>query len=149
MKALHLSLNGLQSTDAAPDDDAEALEIRLCQIDPGILQRELRASHGKLSETVGAAGVLGGLEPGRGVEALDLASDEAVVASGVKSLILGNSRTSLGEVLPEGGDIRSDGTDDSETGDDNSAFAHRKIMPGIGVGKVNRREDALATMEKG
>ena len=142
-------LQTLESPNTASHDDPEAFLIGLLKIEPRVIQRKLGAGHGKLGKPVGTAGILGSVEPLRWLEAPDLTGDQAVKADRVERVISGDTRAAFGKVFPEGFKIVSDGTDDSDTGNDNSAFAHKKDSPKNGVWKVNLSGTPLATMEKG
>ena len=120
-----LILERLQPADAAADDDAEALAIRLLDIDAAVCHRHLRGGHRELREAVGAPDVLRVIEEILRLEIAHLAGEPAVVAGGVERIEQADAADAVLQVLPEGREVVADGRDDAKPGDDNSAIVHR------------------------
>ena len=126
-----LGLQRDESSDAAADHAAEAVEIHLIKIDPRIPHRHDGSGHAELGERVGAARVLRVREKGSRIKPADDPSDLAIVAGETRIVDARNPARSGDEAAPRALQIVSNRGDDSHSGDDDASFHFSSICEGV------------------
>ena len=128
---MRLFFHAVKAADATTDHHAEAGAVGFIEIDTGVLERHLRASHSELREAVRALGGFGIFKMLRWLEITDLAGDLAVEIRRIECLEPADAAAALDEGFPKCLQVVSNRADDSDSCDDDSSFAHVKKIGGV------------------
>ena len=135
-----LILERFQATDAAADNDAEALAIDLLQIEAAVGHRHFCRRHRELSETIGAAWVLRVLEKIFRLEVADFGRDLAIVPFGIEGLDSLDSADAIEAIAPEAVDVIADRRDSAEACENDSAIGVHWVFSAFPSRRSGRSE---------
>ncbi len=139
-KDLILIGEGLQSTNAGSDEDANTVSGDLGGIQPGMEHGLLGGSHGELRVAIRPAGVFLVTKILLRFKIQDLGRKAAIVLGGIPDGDRRDAALACHKVIPRGIDVEAEGSDRSHAGDDNAPFAHKGF---------NVTEDEANENEKG